>query len=287
MLSGMASPLFNDMLAVLVLYKKRPDESETFSSLKRPVSEGADPIDIVIYDNGPVSRQRDEETGCEGFRVHYMSDPSNPGVSKAYNAAYDLARQLKKKWLLLLDQDTLFPEGALDVYAANIARYPEAALIVPMLVCDGRVYSPCHRVMSVGFPLRSIRPGWLKTNGLGVLNSGLCIRLDAFEKTGGFDERIPLDFADHDFMRRYAKHFERFLLVDVVCQHGFSDSQTSDIDISLARFDRYCKGAKSSIKSAADPFLLLPLVLFRATRLSLRFRSIRFLRLFALTFLRS
>ena len=46
----------------------------------------------------------------DGFRIHYISDPTNPGVSKAYNVGFELARQLNKKWLLLLDQDTVFPD---------------------------------------------------------------------------------------------------------------------------------------------------------------------------------
>ncbi len=115
----------------------------------------------------------------------------------------------------------------------------------------------------------------------------MCIRLDAFEKTGGFDEGIGLDFADHDFVRRYRRHFRNFLLIDVACRHGFSDKETSDIHVSLARFGRYCEGAKRSIKSFADPFSLLPVAIARAIRLTLRFRSIRFLKLLAQTFFRN
>jgi rhamnosyltransferase len=274
----MKPPFFDDILAVLVLYKKRASESETLLSLAKSLDGTAGKIDILIYDNSPTPQWRNDGTQRDGFRIRYMNDPSNPGVSKAYNAGFELARQLNKKWLLLLDQDTVFPQGALAMYATNIEKCAEPALLAPMLVCDRRIYSPCRQVMHVNFPLHTIRPGWVRAKGFSVLNSGMCIRLDAFEKTGGFDEKIRLDFADHDFMRRYRKHFTDFLLIDIVCQHNFSGKETSDINTSLTRFDHYCEGAKNSMKSVADPFSLLPVALVRAARLSLRFRSIRFLR---------
>jgi rhamnosyltransferase len=282
----MTPPFFDDILAVLVLYKKRVGESETLLSLAKSLNGNPEKIDIVIYDNSPTPQWRGDGTQCDAFHIRYINDPSNPGVSKAYNAGFELARQLHKKWLLLLDQDTVFPEGALATYGAHIEKYDSPALLAPMLVCDGRIYSPCRQVVNVNFPLRVIRPGWVKTKGLSVLNSGMCIRLDAFEKIGGFDERIRLDFADHDFMRRYRRYFTNFMLIDMVCRHGFSDKETSDINISLTRFGHYCEGAKNSIKNPADPFSLLPVVLVRAARLSLRFRSVRFLRVFVRTFSR-
>jgi rhamnosyltransferase len=283
----MTSPFLDDILAVIVLYQKRAGESETLLSLAKSLSGRPEKIDIVIHDNSPAPRWHDDEKECDGFHIRYISDPSNPGVSKAYNAGFQVARQLRKKWLLLLDQDTVFPEGALAIYAAHIEKYGEPPLLAPMLVCDGRIYSPCRHVANVNRPLRVIRPGWARTKGLSLLNSGLCIRLDAFEKIGGFDEGIRLDFADHDFMRRCRKYFTNFVVMDMVCRHGFSDKETRDIDISLARFGQYCDGAKNSMKSIADPFSLLPLALVRAARLCFRFRSVRFLKVLVKTFCRS
>jgi rhamnosyltransferase len=283
----MTPSFFDDVLAVIVLYQKRVGESETLLSLSKSSDRKAGKIDVMIYDNSPTPQWLDDGTWRDGFCIHYTSDPSNPGVSKAYNAGFELARQLNKKWLLLLDQDTVFPEDALAMYAINVERYAEPALLAPILVCDHRIYSPCRQVMNINFPLHVIQPGWVRTKGFSVLNSGMCIRLDAFERIGGFDEKIHLDFADHDFVRRYRKHFKDFLLIDMVCQHSFSDKETSDINTSLTRFDHYCEGAKNSMKSFADPFSLLPIALVRAARLSLRFRSVQFLKVFVQALSRS
>jgi len=271
---------FDDMLAVMVLYRRRMDQCETLLSLSRSLSEKSRRIDVLIYDNSPMPGSLVDGAGLDGFRIRYRSDPSNPGVSKAYNIGFKIARQLNKKWLLLLDQDTVFPADALEIYAENVERYDSPALLAPMLFSGGTIYSPCRQMANVNIHVRSGRPGWVRSRGWSVLNSGMCISLDAFEKTGGFDERIGLDFADHDFMRRYRKHFANFLLLDMACQHNFSDRQISDIGTSLARFARYCQGARNSIKTVSDPFSLLPLAFVRATRLSMRFRNLQFFWIF-------
>lgn len=279
--------LFDDVLAVMVLYQKRVAESQTFLSLAKCLDGRSEKIDVVLYDNSPMPMWHDNEKQYSGFRIHYISDTSNPGVSKAYNAGFELARQLRKKWLLLLDQDTAFPEEALTMYAAAIEKYAEPPLIAPMLVCDGRIYSPCHHVVNVNFPLRTIRPGIVTTKGLSILNSGLCIRLDAFEKAGGFDERIPLDFADHDFMRRYRRYFDSFVLLDMVCAHNFSDKEVPDVDKAFVRFGFYCRGAKNSIRGCVDAVSLFMVAFVRAQRLSARFKDPRFFPLLFTTFFRN
>lgn len=271
----------------MVLYQKRAEESETFLSLAKCLHGRPEKIDAVIYDNSPAPLWHDIEKQYDGLRIHYISDPSNPGVSKAYNAGFELARQSHKKWLLLLDQDTVFPEGALAMYAVAIEKHAEPPLLAPMLVCDGKIYSPCRHVGNVNFPLHAIRPGMVPVKRLSLLNSGLCIRLDAFERVGGFNEMIPLDFADHDFMRRYREHFDSFALLNMVCVHGFSDKESLDVGKALARFRFYCLGAKNSIKGWTDAFSLFMVAFVRAQRLSTRFKDPRFFPLLFKTFFRN
>jgi glycosyltransferase involved in cell wall biosynthesis len=242
---------------------------------------------MVIYDNSPAPMWRGDGERRDGFRIRYISDTSNPGVSKAYNTGFEIARQLRKKLLLLLDQDTVFPENTFSNYAAAIEAHADCPLFAPILMSHGKIYSPCGQILNANFHLRRVRPGRGSVRGKSLLNSGLCIRLDAFDKVGGFDEKIPLDFADHDFMKRYRTHFDSFVLIDVVCEHGFSDKEPVGLNGSLTRFGYYCKGARNSIKGGQDAFSLAPAAFLRAARLSARFRTLRFLRLFFRAFLRN
>ncbi len=267
------SHLLDRMIATLVLYRKALDESPAFASLTACMERAGSCMDILVYDNSPIPMARPDRLD---ENISYVHDPSNPGVSKAYNTGFRMARQMGKKWLLLLDQDTEFPPEALERYESTMSHNKTAVLFAPILVSKGKVYSPCGYTSRVGFPLRRIQPGLWSVKGKSLLNSGICIDIEAFERVGGFDESMPLDFADHDFITRYKKHFDSFVLVDVTCRHGFSDNQSTDLDASLGRFRCYCRGAGNSIRSVQDAFSFLALVIVRAVRLSLRHKSFRF-----------
>jgi rhamnosyltransferase len=275
------------LLAVLVLYGDKLERTRTFSSLLGSASRWPRSVHLLVYDNSPVPMHLPDELYSLDEHIQYVSDTSNPGVSKAYNMARRIARHLGKNWLLLLDQDTVFPAGALLQYLKAIESPAGVPLLAPVLMCDGRIYSPCRNVLNANWPLGSIRPGTIRARAKSLLNSGMCIRLDAFERIGGFDENIPLDFADHDFMKRYRKHFDSFVLLDVTCAHGFSDKGAQDRSQALARFRFYCLGAKNSIKSTADALSLFVVALVRASRLSARFKDPAFVLLFFTTFFRS
>jgi rhamnosyltransferase len=266
------------LLAVLVLYNQKLTGSKTFLSLFGTLPGIKKTVHLLVYDNSPTAMHTNAELDMADGNFEYVSNTSNPGVSKAYNIGAQVARRLGCRHMLLLDQDTFFPKNAIDSYIEAIESETDY-LFVPILVCETKIFSPCRNIFDVYCPMREIKAGRLPAKGLSILNSGMCVDVDAFETVGGFDESIPLDFADHDFFKRYRKHFESLLLLDIVCQHGFADKEISNIDQAATRFGLYCKGARNSIKGVNDMFSLLPQAFVRAVRLSVRFRSLRFLRL--------
>jgi len=265
-------------LAVIVLYKTRLDESDTFLSLARYLKGSGQTMEILVYDNSPAPMVRDEDLVRDGLLLHYISDPSNPGVSGAYNRGFEIARQRGRKWLLLLDQDTAFPDDALSCYTDAMEAHADSLLFAPVLVCGGTIYSPCANLLNLNYHVKVAPPGKMRARGRSLLNSGMCIHVDAFARAGGFDEAIPLDFADHDFMKRYRRHFDSFVVLDLVCAHTFFDREPPDMDRTLTRFGYYCKGARGSIKGITDALTLPPLAFLRAARLCARFGSLIFLR---------
>jgi len=268
------------LLAVLVLYKERLEGSATFSSLFGASHAFDERLRLLVYDNSPAPMHAAEDPRLTGGRIAYISDTSNPGVSKAYNTGAQWARRLGCTHMLLLDQDTV------SAYIDALEKNWDCPLFAPVLVSGNWIYSPCRSVLNVNLPIRAIDPGRRGAKGVSLLNGGMCVAVDAFEKIGGFDEAIPLDFADHDFFRRYRRHFDTFLLLDVRCKHGFSDRETGDFDKAFARFGFYCRGARNAIKTLADGLSLPVLVFVRAARLSLRFGSFAFLHAFFRIFLR-
>ncbi|MEO0250193.1 MAG: glycosyltransferase [candidate division WOR-3 bacterium] len=278
--------IVKDTLAVLVLYNRRLDETETFQSLASWPDKSRERFDLLIYDNSP-SPMLTEGAELSGFRIHYVHDKENPGVSKAYNIGARLGRQLGKTWLLLLDQDTTFPDDALIAYQRAIHEHPEAVLFAPILKASGKIYSPCRYYLKRGFHPRRVRPGRHTIRHWSVLNSGMCISLPVFEQIGGFDERVGLDFADHEFINRFRRFFDSFVVVDTVCAHGFYDVEQVSVEGSLRRFALFCEGAHASMREPADRILLPIQAALRAVKLSIRFRTGRFLKTFFSVFVPS
>lgn len=262
-------------LAVLVLYRRSPGDSSTLQSLGRSLSSSNASLDLFIYDNSPDPCLI-EDLGLS-FRLDYHHDPSNPGVSRAYNEGARIAREKGKRWLLLLDQDTLFPKHAVADYAAAVAGNPASLFFAPLLFSGGRLLSPCGFRFGTGFYLSETPAGKMELNGRSILNSGMLVDLSAFEEVGGFDERIPLDFADHDFCRRVSDHFGAAFIIDLPCEHGFSDSEGATLEGALARYAFFCRGARQCMRSFPDRITNLPAVILRCLVLSIRYRTMRFI----------
>lgn len=274
------STTIEGILFILVIYKKRLNESDSFTSLVDSLKNTHLNIDIFIYDNSPSAMILQEELSGGNWKIHYVHDETNPGVSKAYNEGFRLGKKMNKKWLLLLDQDTKLPKDAIIKYCRALQDNGEYSLVAPILVStNGIIYSPCNYFFKRGFPMKSIEIGLVKARRKSLLNSGLLISMDIFEKVGGYNEKLKLDFSDFEFLDRYRKISDQFFIINTECIHELSSNE-EDMRLSITNFTRYCKGLKIYIVADFDSFCLLCITLIRACKLSFRFRSIDFISVF-------
>jgi len=268
------------ILFILVIYKRRLNESDSFISLINSLKNTHLNIDIFVYDNSPSAMILQEELSGGNWKIHYVHDDTNPGVSKAYNEGFKLGKKLNKKWLLLLDQDTKLPDDAMIKYCKAVQDNNEYSLFAPILVStNGIIYSPCNYFFKRGFPMKSIEIGLVNARRKSLLNSGLLISRDIFEKVGGYNEKLKLDFSDFEFLDRYRKISDQFFIINTECIHELSSNE-EDMHLSITNFTRYCKGLKIYIVADFDSFCLLCITLIRACKLSFRFRSIDFISVF-------
>ena len=280
-------PNIDGFLGVVVIYNIRIEDSWTLITLNRSLVKFSEYLDVVVYDNslhsdlvnGSVFRK-----GC--FNIHYFHDPSNPGVSRAYNFAASYGELLEKSWLMILDQDTSFPVDTFPKYVSAVQNNPSIKLFVPVLkISDGRIFSPSRYWCKRGFGLKRIAYGLHGFKGLSPVNSGMMISLDAFTSVGGYDERVKLDFSDFMFIERFRKRFEEFCVVDVVGVQAFSDESTN-VAVLNERFGWYCEGARNCDKGGIWDWCQYMMVVFvRASMLAWRTGNVRFYRTVAERFL--
>ena len=263
-----------ETLVIMVVYRCPPEKSPSWNSLVQEAANQKATIDLLVYDNSPEPQHFPT---IPFIKMHYRHNSDNPGVSKAYNEGCVLAREEKKRWLLLLDQDTSFAEGWLQTYFQNTVEEPPALIKAPILLWESVIISPFRYWLSKGVPTSRVEPGDYSLDRYFAINSGLLIDREVFESVGGYDESIPLDFSDFAFMCKLKKNKYRFGVIDLHGRHELSSIHEQDEDAAKQRFKLYALGSKRLTSYTRQSFFHFLLGGGRAIRLGIRYRSLHFI----------
>jgi GT2 family glycosyltransferase len=267
------------ILPVLVLYKMSLRESKTFCTLKSCAIATGVKLELLVYDNSADPEIPDDLTD-DTFTIHYISNRSNPGVSTAYNHGALLAEQLDKKWLLLLDQDTEIPENFLSAFMEGYRQHENESLFSPVLKSGEQLLSPSLFLFYRGFAPGKVFMGVNKLKYRVPLNSGLIIKRELFVLAGGYNEKLPLDFSDFDFLRRCKPFCRTFVVFNACCMHSLSSSEIESVDKVLGRFVYYVDGAREYAQTIGQRFTLFGVLLLRTLQLTIRFKDAAFFSVF-------
>src|SRR5579871_615533 len=262
---------FQDLMVIIVIYNMKLDESPAFRTLTHALQNSRQQASLFVYDN---SSQTQNVSSSVWF-VTYVHDPSNPGVSKAYNEGFARAKAQRKKWMLLADQDTTFPEDIFEVYERESHR---CAVVVPQLFDQRGIVSPLKFYFGGGQRQSKVSTEALKLNDYFFHNSGLLVAADVFEKAGKYDENLPLDFSDFSFVQRLKSVADSFVVADCQCQHKLASTSPVHVGERLHRFSSYLASAKYFKKNYKPNDWLISCRLFlRAVKLSIQYGSLKFL----------
>jgi rhamnosyltransferase len=272
----------DSVMGVLVLYKIPLSDSLTFTSLSKSLKSIQVHMDLVIYDNSPKPMvQNIDIHQLSEWRIHYMHDSQNPGVSKAYNEGAKLGSRLNKKWILLLDQDTTFPQDSLLFYFEGVKISQNHKMFSPYLFqkCPPVLLSPAGYKLKRGYPLKRHNQPMAGVNAIRnktLLSSGLLVDLDLFHSVGGYNESLKLDFSDFYFIDKLRKQISEFYLIDCKCSHRLSRLEETSIDSSSNRFLICCEAAYFFSENFFDFFQVYTYLFFRACKLSFKYKSFLF-----------
>ncbi|WP_299568284.1 glycosyltransferase [uncultured Shewanella sp.] len=264
--------MYNNILVSVVVFNKSIVDVDIISEL---LSSNKD-IEVVIYDNS-TNLNIAENNRLNHKHLMYYHDVNNSGVSQAYNYSFEYAINSKKNAVLILDQDTSFSLSILDEYIKAFNKYGDSYIYAP-IVCDkskSKIYSPatlknfvghCSHYKKFNLPLLQ------ELNGISVINSGLLIPINIFEKVGGYNPNIKLDFSDVYFIERYKQNNSKLVLVDVELNHSLSGDEGMNKIAELSRFKFYCEGA-AELSICLQKSTLLS-VIRRMLRLNVKYLSI-------------
>lgn len=194
------APPAADVLAVVVTHHPPPELAGHLRAIRRQV--GA----LVVVDNGSPAAADIAALAAEVGAV-FVGNAGNEGIARALNQGAERACEGGFRWLATFDQDSAPPEGMIAGLLALARRHPDAARvgIVAASFHDrhlGRTWSDPSNTLVDG-------PDWREVRTL--ITSGSLVNVASFDDIGGYDERLFIDFVDHDHCHRLRRAGWRLL----------------------------------------------------------------------------
>ena len=148
----------------------------------------------------------------------------NLGIAAAQNVGIAAAREMGADFVVLSDQDTVYPQGAISRLLDVFERWPKAAAVVPL-------FNDVNKSSSDGFILENsylfsptpVAGG--EHSLLQAIASGKVIKLSTLEDIGTMDEDLFIDWVDLEWCWR-ARHkgYQVIGSGDVEVSHSLGDT---------------------------------------------------------------
>lgn len=233
------------ILCIIVLYKSSLYDAISYKEcVNYYLNDNS--IGIFVYDNSPSPMHSVGELKTKG--IVYIHDSNNSGVSTGYNAGAEYAKTNHYEWLLLLDQDTHFPQNFINSIKNAYSKDSSLNLIVPNVVYNAGIpFSPVKRCM---FRNKAVflKEGVYTLKDYMPVNSGACVKLDSFNIIGGYNPHIRLDFADYDFFSRLCEVDSNFYIMNVTASQSFSNEEKDEEKLKY-RFILYVESGKEAMNN--------------------------------------
>lgn len=213
--------------AVVVLYHPRP---ELLARLIESISSQVDQIFVVDNTPGSAPEAPAPEMGC-GVPLHYHADGANKGLAAAQNIGIAHALRENYTHVLLLDQDSALPAGAVDgllAAEASLLRAGNAVAAVGPVFIDEkngeRSRGVCRGWLGVRwFPIAPLQFDPVKTDYL--IASGSLIRAQVLRQVGLMRNELFIDWVDTEWAyRANSLGLNSYMVPSVVMRHSIGDA---------------------------------------------------------------
>ena len=261
-------------IAIIILYNVKLEDS---SSVQGAIAR-KDTVDVLLVDNSTIAGLlMQNRTSAELLGLSILSGHGNIGLSRAYNLALDHVRAHDPEcdWIITLDQDTTLDDAYFDAVRHVAGDFRGALVYYPTVSAGGRLLSPTH--IWRGF-LGNAR-GTEKERPIVCINSGLLIHVSLFESFR-YDEALFLDMVDYDLFRTLADRGRCAGISALGCtiRQDFSGTGFSGYQKDMNRFKIFARDFHSFCRKWRVPLFLLRFMLMkRAIRLAIHYRSVSFL----------
>lgn len=167
--------------AGIVLYNPESDR------INENIEAIIDQVDYVILaDNGSDNYDYIYDKYKSVPKVRFIHNKENQGIATALNQICTEASELGAEWILTLDQDSVVAHDLIATYSKYIGQ-ENVGIVCPAI--KDRNFTLKRECNLAGQVIKVPR----------CITSGSFTRIKAWEKIGGFDEKLFIDAVDFDF----------------------------------------------------------------------------------------
>lgn len=204
----MAEPT-DEVIGVVLAYEPEPAVVANVQSLLGEVSR------VIVVDNSPgTPASRILEQFSDDERVHVILQAGNVGVASGFNAGMRAALRDGASSVWIFDQDSTVAPGTLDRLLAARVSWPSPVGIV----------APALRARTTGRVLEQSAGEQVVRRDV-LISSGSLFSREVLEAVGLHDDRLFIDYVDHDIcLRMVRRGFTNLKVYDALLDHQFGAS---------------------------------------------------------------
>ena len=158
---------------------------------------------VIIYDNHSDNCETIRQLTALDSHCLLMEGDENRGIAYALNALCQKAVDEGCDWILTLDQDSVIPKGLLEEFD-HYTDQEDLGIICPGII---------DRNMGREYTRQTSGTEYIRQ----CITAGNLVRLKAWQKTGGFSEKLFIDGVDFDFCMKMGEAGFKILRTNNVC----------------------------------------------------------------------
>lgn len=211
-------------LAIVILTWNGVDDTlDCLASLREAVGDGDR---VIVVDNG--SGDGTQEALAEHDWIDFVQNGANLGFAGGNNVGLGRALDEGYRWVLMLNNDTVVPPGALDALLGAAEDLPDAGVLQPLLVSHGDPerldtmgLRPCRTFGAADVGMGARAAGSRETVEIfGACGAAMLFRAAALRRCGLLDEDLFVLAEDLDLdFRLRAEGFPAYLVRSATILH--------------------------------------------------------------------
>lgn len=275
--------LENEIIFGIVLYKEKLENSVTFKTLVESIvkyNRDNTIVQIMVYDNTPNegsnSLFKEQYQYNDEVEVLYYTENQNKGLPYAYNLFGIEAQKLNKKWVVFLDQDTELP---MDFFERYLQANNDILIYCPLVFNSTGLMSPAFYKKFRSSQMDVPKSKSIALKDTSCINSGLMVNVDFFNKIGGYNTKLFLDFCDHDFLIKVKNNnIQQLGIIQTSLTQEFS-AHTNTKPQAIFRYKLFVKDLKAFYVNKNKIQIVFMVDLPRLLKLTYQYKSLQFLKI--------